>query len=77
MSSSISPSKLWWQPAAGLTWQWQIGDLDIDTSVDAQVYDIDLYVNQAIIDQLHARGRIVIGYISVGSWEDWRPVRHH
>ena len=50
MSSFISPSNLWWQPAAGLTWQWQIGDLDIDTSVDAQVYDIDLYVNQAIID---------------------------
>ena len=73
MSSPISPSKPWWQPAAGLTWQWQIGDLDIDTSIDAQVYDIDLYVEQAIIDELHARGRKVIGYISVGSWEDWRP----
>jgi len=73
MSSPISSSKPWWQPAAGLTWQWQIGDLDIDTSVDAQVYDIDLYVEQAIIEELHARGRKLIGYISVGSWEDWRP----
>ena len=26
-----------------------------------------------IIDELHAQGRKVICYISVGSWEDWRP----
>ena len=47
--------------------------MDIDTSVEAEVYDIDLYVDQAIIDELHAKGRKVICYISVGSWEDWRP----
>jgi endo-alpha-1,4-polygalactosaminidase (GH114 family) len=63
----------WWHPAVGLTWQWQIGDNDIDTSIEADVYDIDLYVDQAIIDELHAKGRKVICYISVGSWEDWRP----
>ena len=57
----------------GLTWQWQIGNNDIDTSIDVDVYDIDLYVNQSIIDELHAKGRKVIGYMSVGSWEDWRP----
>jgi endo-alpha-1,4-polygalactosaminidase (GH114 family) len=57
----------------GLTWQWQIGNNDIDTSVNANVYDIDLYVEQSIIDELHAKGRKVIGYMSVGSWEDWRP----
>jgi len=63
----------WWHPTAGLTWQWQIGDLDIDTSIAADVYDVDLYVDQAIIDELHAKGRKVICYISVGSYEDWRP----
>jgi hypothetical protein len=68
-----SVSSKWWRPAPGLTWQWQIGNDDIDTSVDADVYDIDLYVDQAIIDQLHAQGRKVICYISVGSWENWRP----
>ena len=57
----------------GLTWQWQIGNNDIDTSINASVYDIDLYVEQSIIDELHAKGRKVIGYMSVGSWEDWRP----
>ena len=45
----------------------------MDTSVEAQVYDIDLYVDQSVINELHARGVKVIGYISVGSWEDKRP----
>ena len=54
-------------------WQWQIGDNAIDTSIAADVYDVDLYVSPSVIDELHARGRKVIGYMSVGSWEDWRP----
>jgi endo-alpha-1,4-polygalactosaminidase (GH114 family) len=73
MPAPSSSSATWWHPAPGLSWQWQIGDLDIDTSIDADVYDIDLYVDQSIIDELHAKGRKVICYISVGSWEDWRP----
>ena len=71
--TSQQSSTNWWHPTVGLTWQWQIGDNNIDTSVEADVYDIDLYVDQTIIDKLHAKGRKVIGYISVGSYEDWRP----
>jgi len=71
--SNVQPENDWWHPKTGLTWQWQIGDLDIDTSIDADVYDIDLYVDQSILDELHSKGRKVICYISVGSWEDWRP----
>jgi hypothetical protein len=70
-STQHAPS--WWHPTAGLTWQWQIGDNDIDTSIEADVYDIDLYVDQAIMDELHAKGRKIICYMSVGSYEDWRP----
>jgi len=62
----------WWQPKPGLSWQWQIGNNEIDTSIQADVYDVDLYVDQAIIDELHGLGRKVICYISVGSYEDWR-----
>src|SRR5215510_7995573 len=64
-----SQPQSWWHPTVGLTWQWQIGDNDIDTSIEADVYDIDLYVDQSIIDELHAKGRKVICYVSVGSWE--------
>jgi len=73
VTSNLQPATDWWRPTVGLSWQWQIGNNDIDTSIAADVYDIDLYVDQAIIDELHAKGRKVIGYISVGSWEDWRP----
>jgi hypothetical protein len=69
--SSPPPAADWWHPESGLTWQWQL-DEEVDTSVDAEVYDVDLYVDQSVIDQLHARGVKVICYISVGSWEDWR-----
>jgi len=62
----------WWRPAPGLSWQWQIGDDEIDLSVEAEVYDVDLHVDQAVIDRLHSLGRRVICYISVGSWEEWR-----
>jgi hypothetical protein len=48
-------------------------DGEVDTSIEAQVYDLDLEVEQAIIDELHTRGVRVICYISVGSQEAWRP----
>jgi hypothetical protein len=64
----------WWQPAPGLTWQWHLSEPPVDTRVDAQVYDIDLFDNPAaLVETLHDQGRKVIGYISVGSREDWRP----
>ena len=74
-AQSIAPKSAssWWHPTAGLTWQWQIGNNDIDTSVKVDVYDVDLYVDQSVIEELHAKGRKVICYISVGSWENWRP----
>jgi hypothetical protein len=70
--ASPTPAADWWHPAPGLTWQWQLDD-EVDITVDAQVYDIDLYADQSVIDELHSRGVKVIGYISAGSWEDWRP----
>lgn len=64
----------WWQPSPGTSWQWQLTDLPVDQSFDVDVYDIDLFDNDAsTVAALHAQGRIVLCYISVGSWEDWRP----
>lgn len=70
--TSPPPAASWWKPIPGSSWQWQL-DEDVDTTVVADVYDLDLYVEQGIIDELHDRGIKVICYISVGSWEDWRP----
>jgi hypothetical protein len=37
------------------------------------VYDIDWEVDASDVERLHARGVSVICYVSVGSWEDFRP----
>lgn len=73
---SPKPVTTIWRPAVGATWQWQLLDLPIDQSFDVAAYDIELFDNEAsIVAALHAEGRRVICYISVGSWEDWRPDR--
>jgi hypothetical protein len=60
-------------PYPGTSWQWQLTGT-VDPSVDAEMFDIDLYTTpQRVIDDLHARGRVVICYFSAGTWEDWRP----
>ncbi|HVZ71265.1 MAG TPA: endo alpha-1,4 polygalactosaminidase [Polyangia bacterium] len=62
-----------WHPAPGTTWQWQLSG-NIDTTVDAKVYDIDLFTNDAsVIKSLHDAGRSVICYFSAGSYEPDRP----
>ncbi|MEP1123514.1 MAG: endo alpha-1,4 polygalactosaminidase [Ilumatobacter sp.] len=58
--------------SVGATWQLQLQG-DVDTSHDADVYDIDLFdVPVETIDALHTDGRTVICYFSAGSWEQWR-----
>ena len=67
-----SGPQLPWRPAPGTSWQWQLVG-DIDTSVDVQAYDIDLFdAPQSVIEALHADGRVVICYFSAGSYEEWR-----
>lgn len=63
-----------WRPVVGASWQWQLANLPVDLSVQADVYDIDLFDNDAsVVTDLHIHGRKVICYLSAGSWEDWRP----
>lgn len=61
-----------WQPAAGTTWQWQLMG-PIDQAQPVQVYDVDWEVDPSVVASLHAAGKKVICYVSVGAWEDWRP----
>ena len=54
------------------TWQWQLTGT-IDQTVDAKLYDIDLFdANESVIRSLKAKGKIVICYFSAGSYENWR-----
>jgi hypothetical protein len=62
-----------WQPVPGTTWQWQLTGT-VDTSVDAEVFDIDLFDTPAgTVAELQGAGRRVICYFSAGSFEAWRP----
>jgi hypothetical protein len=54
-------------------WNWQLNG-DLNMSVDAEVWDIDLFDSTAEdIAALHDNGKYVICYFSAGSIEDWRP----
>lgn len=62
-----------WHPAPFTSWQWQLTGA-VDTTVDVEMYDIDLFdVPAATIADLTSAGRAVICYLSAGSWEEWRP----
>ena len=63
----------WQTIAPGTSWQWQLTGT-LDKTLAVKVYDIDLYDNDAAaVSALHAKGITVICYMSVGSYEDWRP----
>jgi hypothetical protein len=66
------PAGAIWRPAPGTSWQWQLSGT-VDTTVNAAVFDIDLFDNpQATIDTLHAAGRKVICYFDT-AYEPNRP----
>jgi hypothetical protein len=61
-----------WHPTPGTSWQWQITGT-IDTTVDAKVFDIDLFdSSDATIADLHGKGRKVICYFDT-AYEPGRP----
>jgi hypothetical protein len=63
-----------WKPATGLSWQLQYINAPVDTTVEADVYKIDLFDTQpASIAALQKRGKRAVCYLNAGAWEDWRP----
>ncbi|MFG2002453.1 endo alpha-1,4 polygalactosaminidase [Spirillospora sp. NPDC048911] len=72
-ATGTAAAKTWWKPKARLTWQWQLSG-KVNTSVKAQVYDVDLFeTSAATVATLHKAGRKVICYTAIGSAETWRP----
>lgn len=70
---SATAGKQRWVPAPRTTWQWQLSGT-VDTTVNAQVYDIDGVDNSAdVVAALHRAGREVVCYVNAGAAEDFRP----
>ncbi|TVY89153.1 hypothetical protein LAWI1_G006574 [Lachnellula willkommii] len=73
-SASSTSSSSYWKPAAGTQWQIQLTGTLTDVSYAAEVYDIDLFDNDATaIANLKSNDKKVICYFSAGSYEQWRP----
>jgi endo-alpha-1,4-polygalactosaminidase (GH114 family) len=64
-------------PRLATSFQWNLGESDdVDTSVDAELFDIDWEdASRSVVARLKARGRKVFCYISAGSWENFRSDR--
>jgi hypothetical protein len=63
-----------WLPAPGDSWQIQFVDEPINTDYEVDICFLDLFDTSAeLVEGLHQQGRRAVCYISVGSWEDWRP----
>lgn len=73
---SPTDSGEWTRPPVDATWHWQLqpnADGAINTSYAVTLYDIDLFdTPDAVIDDLHADGRLVIAYFSAGTYEAFR-----
>ena len=62
------------RPQPGATWQIDLSSEIIDTAYAVQVYDLDLFdTSESTIRELKEKDVFLICYISVGSWENWRP----
>ncbi|MHB8461819.1 MAG: endo alpha-1,4 polygalactosaminidase [Vulcanimicrobiaceae bacterium] len=73
-TATASPnSGVLWKPSLTDSFQW-ILSAAFDTSVNASVYDVDMFgTTAAQVAQLHALGRHAVCYIDVGSYENFRP----
>lgn len=60
-----------WVPGPDATWQLQLQG-EVDTSLDVDLYVVDLSVPDEILTRLRADGRAVACHFSAGSLEDWR-----
>ncbi|RFZ90467.1 endo alpha-1,4 polygalactosaminidase [Mucilaginibacter conchicola] len=64
----------WWQPKAGVSFDWELDDITANASFSGDVVDVDAFTTSAeTVAALHAKGKKVIAYLSVGTLEDDRP----
>lgn len=64
----------WWQPKAGISFDWDLDDLKNGDTFTSEVVDVDAFTTTTLqVASLHAQGKKVIAYISVGTIESDRP----
>jgi hypothetical protein len=69
-----SNKSTWWKPKAGVSFDWDLDDLEAGDNFTADVVDVDAFTTTAAqLAKLHSQGKKVIAYISVCTIEDDRP----
>ncbi|CAG5068138.1 hypothetical protein DYBT9623_00867 [Dyadobacter sp. CECT 9623] len=64
----------WWKPVYGVSFDWDLDDLNAGDRFSADVVDVDAFTTSAEqVAALHAQGKKVIAYLSVGTLENDRP----
>ncbi|KAH8654652.1 4 polygalactosaminidase [Tricladium varicosporioides] len=72
LALTVAGAELLFRPHAGTSWDWQL-QTPINPAVAVEVVDIDMFDNTAaVVADLHQRGKKVVCYIDVGSWESKR-----
>ncbi|TLV03854.1 endo alpha-1,4 polygalactosaminidase [Dyadobacter luticola] len=67
----------WWKPQVGVSFDWDLADLEDKDQFDADVVDVDAFTTtKEQVAALHAQGKKVIAYLSVGTIENDRPDVH-
>src|SRR5205814_1231194 len=61
-------------PAPTTSFQVNLSNSDsVDVRLNVKLFDLDWQTSPKVVARLKARGRKVFCYISVGSWENYRP----
>jgi len=73
--TSLSNGKTtWWQPATGISFDWELNDINSGATFSGEVIDVDAFTTTAeTVAALHAKGEKVIAYMSAGTIENDRP----
>jgi hypothetical protein len=64
-----------WQPALDTSWQWELSSVPSPESLlNVQMYDVDGFNSDAsLISAMHEKNIHAVCYVSLGTYEDWRP----
>ncbi len=72
--SATVPCPSCWHPPLRLSWNWVLSVVPSPPYRNVQMYDIDGFdATAADVAALHSAGKKVVCYISVGTYEEWRP----
>jgi hypothetical protein len=74
-AAQTSTNSVFWQPPLNTSWQWQLSSVPKPANLlNVGMYDVDGFDAPAsLITAMHNKGIHAVCYVSVGTWENWRP----